>query len=678
MNFLPSKAETPSPVFDDRPEPRAEHCGEPEYSAFLELLPVSGHHRQMRLLWRRRFATRWPDLRDWLREPLVHRLGRRPGEHYKSASHLISYRGHSYLVYLSLTNRVRLDYPFLLGLGALCANEVAPLLGIDWKTTLLERIGEGMGFKRERVSLALGWAVPRIALHTGVRDVTQWSDQQLDELDQAIQAFRDHPVSIRCGDRACNVIWPGHMHVLRTLLRHRGNAVRLPLRRKPVRTCLRFGPASLRTPAERWLALKAAGWSFRTTAHERHSLNYFLEHLAKKAPAVTKYSQLTPSHAADFVTALTTDTGRRTGRPLSILARRKRLSCVAAFLRDGATWGWPDMPARQLLDLGALPRIPGHVPRYIPGDELEKLMGAIRNLKCPFQRAALLTARWSGARRDEIVRLSLDCLDSYPDGTPRLRIPPGKTYRERMVPLHEEAAEALRTLIDRRQNAHDRPIVDRRTHSPVRYVFLRRGHPMSAAYLFELSLRIACCSAGLADPNGKPMITAHRFRHTVGTQLAERGAKLHTIMSVLGHESPHMSMVYSRISDAEVLRDYQSVLAPGAPLAGAGAEIIRAGTLTGSDIDWLQSNFFKTALELGHCLRLPSEGPCECDLYLTCAKFVTTPKYAPRLRERHELELKLAQDARQRGWSREVERHCAIAKRVACLLKDLGEPMPAP
>jgi hypothetical protein len=41
-------------------------------------------------------------------------------------------------------------------------------------------------------------------------------------------------------------------------------------------------------------------------------------------------------------------------------------------------------------------------------------------------------------------------------------------------------------------------------------------------------------------------------------------------------------------------------------------------------VDWLNSNFFKTELELGHCLRLPQEGLCECDLYLNCAKFVTT------------------------------------------------------
>jgi len=182
-------------------------------------------------------------------------------------------------------------------------------------------------------------------------------------------------------------------------------------------------------------------------------------------------------------------------------------------------------------------------------------------------------------------------------------------------------------------------------------------------------------SAGRPPPMARPRSEAqpHRFRHTVGTQLAERGAKLHTIMSVLGHESPHMSMIYARISDAEVLRDYRSVLEPGAVIAGAGAEAIRAGVLSAEAVDWLRSNFLKTELELGHCLRLPSEGPCECDLYLSCARFVTTPAYAPRLRERHRLELSLADDARNRAWPREVERHCGIARRIEQLLSDLGE-----
>jgi hypothetical protein len=94
------------------------------------------------------------------------------------------------------------------------------------------------------------------------------------------------------------------------------------------------------------------------------------------------------------------------------------------------------------------------------------------------------------------------------------------------------------------------------------------------------------------------------------------------------HLAVNMVLVYAQISDQEVLRDYQAVLGPGATIAGPAAEELRSGTLPNASIDWLKTNFFKTELELGRCLRLPAEGPCECDLYgvpvVTAAK--TTDK----------------------------------------------------
>jgi hypothetical protein len=110
-----------------------------------------------------------------------------------------------------------------------------------------------------------------------------------------------------------------------------------------------------------------------------------------------------------------------------------------------------------------------------------------------------------------------------------------------------------------------------------------------------------------------------------------------------------MSLTYAHISDPVVLADYKAVLEPGAILAGPQADIIRAGRLDQESLDWLKTNFYKTELELGHCLRLPQEGPCECDIYLTCPKFLTTPKYAPRLRERLCMEQTLAADAETRA-----------------------------
>src|SRR5260370_14856556 len=142
-------------------------------------------------------------------------------------------------------------------------------------------------------------------------------------------------------------------------------------------------------------------------------------------------------------------------QPLTAWTRRNYLAAVKQFFQQGAEWQWEDMPDRPLLLDSDRPKMPLNVPRYIPNDELAPLMEAIRKLSCPYQRAALLVARWSGARRDEIARLPLSCLDSYPDGTPRLHIPAGKMKRERLMPLNKEAAHAIHEVQAIRHGARD-------------------------------------------------------------------------------------------------------------------------------------------------------------------------------------------------------------------------------
>ncbi len=244
-------------------------------------------------------------------------------------------------------------------------------------------------------------------------------------------------------------------------------------------------------------------------------------------------------------------------------------------------------------------------------------------LECPFQRCALLVARWSGARRTEIRKLHLDCLDHYLDGTPRLRLAAGKSRAERVVPLHEDAAEAIRTVIALRQDNGDRPINDSDLGRPVRYLFLKLGVLYSSKYPFDSGLEIACRRAGLLNTGGTRAIHTHRFRHTLGTELSEKGARLQTIMKIIGHHHANMSMTYINMSDPAVLADYSSVLTPGAVLTSPQADAIRNQELSVEAIDWLKTNFLKTELDLGRCLRLPQEGPCECDLYMTLVMAVS-------------------------------------------------------
>jgi integrase len=501
----------------------------------------------------------------------------------------------------------------------------------------------------------------------------------IEELLQAVRQFGERPDiadfygSTERYRESPSKAWITHLHQLQVVLFHRGQITEQP-RAMPSYAERPPTPPRMQAVVDRWLAVCGLTDRPATVCRLELTLRCFLAWLAETQPTVKSLAEVTRDHVLAYLTVLAETPNERTGRPLAVLSRRGRISTLARFFRDTAEWEWDEVPGRPLLGSSDVPKIPARVPRFIPAEELDRLMTAIARLDCPYQRlpcgwpVGVVPVRARSAGWPPTVWTATPT-------APALRLPAGKTYRERMVPLHEQAAQALREVIALRNARPERAFTDELTGAPIRYLFMDHGKLLSTFYLFEAPLQKACKVIGLVDASGRGTVSAHRFRHTVGTELAERGAKLHTIMSVLGHRSVSMALVYAQISDPEVLRDYKAVLGPGALIAGPGAEALRNGALPSSALDWLKCNFFKTELELGHCLRLPAEGPCECDLYLSCAKFVTTPAYAPRLRERHQVELALAKDAEQRGWPREVERHRATAARIEQLLTDLGEPL---
>lgn len=656
------------------------HCPPAEYTRFVEAQAIHPHYKQQKLRVFARFVAEWPDLAAWFAAPLEERVGRLWGERAVLASFPLSHQARSYLVYLGLRGYATFDYPWMFCCQQLMVRRLAAELALDLGIELLAKQAVALGFDHASVRNAMHWSVSRIALHTGGLNATAITDNHIAEVLEAIRRFGERPDLERfAGPRDYRLgqakNWTTHLHQLQTALFHRGQVATQPRKLMPAYARPEPLPPRMEAVLDRWLAARRLTDRPATVAKLEAAVRRFGAWLGREHPTLQTFADVSRTHALGFVQSLATEPSVREGRPLGPVTRVQRISGLAMFFRDTAAWGWEDVPGRPLLGHGDAPKIPARVPRFIPTHELDRLMAAVAQLECPFQRAALLVARWSGARRGEIQRLALDCLDAYPDGTPRLRLPAGKTYRERSVPLHEEAAAALQAVIALRSGGPERAFTDELTGAPTRYLFMQHGKLLSTHYLFEASIRWACQRAGLVDGRGHSLITAHRFRHTVGTQLAERGAKLHTIMRVLGHTSVSMALVYVQVGDPEVLRDYQAVLGPGATLAGPAAQELRDGRLSASAVDWLKTNFFKTELELGHCLRLPQEGPCECDLYLTCAKFVTTPAYAPRLRERRRVELALADDARARGWPREVERHLHTAQRLEQLLTDLSEPL---
>jgi len=552
--------------------------------------------------------------------PLVERVGRLRGESFHHPSYPISFRARTYLVFLGLRGYATFDYPWLFAPGQINIVEPAETLGIDLGTKELLAEAIELGFHPSSARQAMHWAVSRIALHTGVFDVTANTDDHIAEALEAIRFFAEHldlerfyPSAQRYRDGAAKN-WITHLHQLQVVLYHRGQVSTQPRQLMPSWKPPLVLPPRMQTVAERWLAARRLTDRPATVVKLELAVRRFGDRLGEHHPEIISFADVTRDHCLGWMQHLTEAPTERTGRPLGAVSRIQRISGLTQFFRDTAAWEYDDVPGRALITHRDAPRPPARTPRFIPEDELNKLMPVIEEITCPYQRAALLVARWSGARRDEIRRAPLDRLDSYPDSTPRLRLPAGKTYTERVVPLHEDAAKALREVIALRRDGRERPFIDELTSQPVQYLFIKHGKPLSTHYLFETSIQQACKATGLIGPGGgegagRGTITAHRLRHTVGTRLAERGARLHTIMKVLGHSSVSMALVYAQISDREVLRDYQAVLEPGATIAGPAAADLKSGVLPDEAVNRLESNFFKTELELGHCLRLPAEGP---------------------------------------------------------------------
>lgn len=670
-----------------RPRPR--HCPDAHYVEYLHGLSLHPQYLGQRLRAYRAFRDRWPSLSDWFAEPLVNRVGRLPGESNLAPSYPLSFRARGYLLFLALRGYATLDYPFTLAAGQLRVVHLASAMGIDMGVAGLVEEAVALGFHRGSAVQAMTWTVSRIALRTGVLHAESITEGHINEALQAVRIFSErddlrffYPSAQSYCDNASKM-WITHLHQLQVVLFHRGQVHTQPRKRMPNRRPPLALPPRMQAVAEKWLAARRLTDAPSTTDQLELAVRNFGDWLAEHYPGIVSWAEVSRDHCLAWIQYLAGTPSQITGKPLGVISRKQRVSGLSQLFRETAAWQYDDVPGYALITVGDAPKAPQRVPRFIPDHELDQLMPAIEELSCPFQRAALLAARWSGARRDEIRRLPIDCLDHYPDGTPRLRIPARKTYKERTVPLHPDAADALQTVIDMRKSGRERGFIDERTGEQVRYLFVRHGKLLSSFYLFETPLQKASKAAGLIGPTGhrgkdRGTVSAHRFRHTVGTQLAERGAKLHTIMKVLGHSSVSMALVYAQVSDREVLRDYKSVLEPGAVVAGPAAEELKSGNLPAEAVDWLKSNFLKTELELGHCLRLPAEGPCECDLYLSCAKFVTTPEYAPRLRAHRQVEQALATDAADRGWEREVERHRGTADRIEKLLTDLGQPLADP
>ncbi len=190
-----------------------------------------------------------------------------------------------------------------------------------------------------------------------------------------------------------------------------------------------------------------------------------------------------------------------------------------------------------------VPRSGRYLPSVLAEEEVRRLLAAAgpqpgadeEGVRRAYRDVALLeTAYGAGLRVSELLGLRLgDC-----DLRERLLRVTGKGRKQRLVPIGEPAAEALRLY----QSQARAPWLAGAACDLV-FVSARRAG-LTRATVYRLIRQIAA-RAGLGER--RPPVGPHTLRHSFATHLLSHGADLRVIQELLGHADVGTTQIYTHV-----------------------------------------------------------------------------------------------------------------------------------
>jgi integrase len=268
----------------------------------------------------------------------------------------------------------------------------------------------------------------------------------------------------------------------------------------------------------------------------RGTARNFLTYLGTDHPQVTSLHQLRRDpHILGWMAKL-----RARVPPLAPVTYISRLIFLRGILAElAASAPLPELA--QLLRRQDIPRAPQRLPRALPMQQDQLLQQELLR-RNDLGANVLLLLRHTGMRISEAADLSFDCLHASGTDQWAIHVPLGKLKTERMVPVDSFVCELVQRL--RFFRSFDPLPADGRllARSSTREALIRKLR----RYFHEV-----CAEAGI----GK-RIVPHQMRHTYASEMLRSGVEFFSVMKLLGHASPEMTMLYLDIALTDLQREF--------------------------------------------------------------------------------------------------------------------------
>jgi site-specific recombinase XerD len=468
----------------------------------------------------------------------------------------------------------------------------------------------------------------------------------LEDLEDFIQALR---TAFSASQKPCQHTrlglprrWDYHLSSIRNVLYHMGVFPRLDRSARSISFDKQWArvPLPIGTTVRRYLQQLALSFRPGSTYQEKTRLFHFFSWLAQNMPEVTRITQIQRYHIEAFKEYLCSvplqhKSNRKPGDMLSPNTRRNILSALLNFFIRLTEWQWPEAPRRTLMFIQDLPLLDHPLPRFLDEVTAAKFLQAARSHSDLFTRLCGVTLLLTGMRVSEFLGLTADSIVRIGEND-WLRVPLGKTHRDRYVPLSLEVKQLLEEW--------------KQQHPPLKsydFIFTERGLRFARTRIEKAMERISK-AAGIEE-----RINPHRLRHTLATLAINRGMPLESVAALLGHRSLSMTMVYARIGNRTVQQEYALVsqhledLCTRVELPGTQENISSPALIEGTQMQKLRKDTWRL-LGNGYCTR-PVKVPCEYETICeSCPCFSTTIDFLPILQ-------KQKQDAEDKGQTQRLE-----------------------
>ena len=192
----------------------------------------------------------------------------------------------------------------------------------------------------------------------------------------------------------------------------------------------------------------------------------------------------------------------------------------------------------------ASPGVGESLPETLSVEEVEALL-SVEEAATPMSlrdRAIIEVMYATGVRVSELVSLDIDDVDLDENFVRCM----GKGSKERIIPVHDEAVEAVRVYLHDGRESLAGPVAGRALFVS------RKGGRLTRQGLW-LIFKGRAQAAGI-----ERKITPHTLRHSFATHLLIGGAQLRHVQELLGHASITTTQVYTHLTSEHVRAQYES------------------------------------------------------------------------------------------------------------------------